>query len=130
MLNFDEPSTVPTSSLKRSRSAEQDTPSTSSDSITEPRLVAGSKRVLEVAQDIEQLQVGEQEIERLLFLPLHTQDLGRLPIYESFDFDSIFPSDPFPESVELDFGVPLPSDPLANELYGTRCVVSWPKVRN
>ncbi|KAJ7045175.1 fungal-specific transcription factor domain-containing protein [Mycena alexandri] len=121
MLNFEEPSTVPAFSLKRSRSSEQDTPSTSSDSITEPRLVAGSKRVLEVAQDIEQLQVGEQEIERLLFLPLHTQDLGRLPIYESFDFDSIFRSDAFPESVELDFGVPLPSDPLANELYGT----SW-----
>ncbi|KAJ7726357.1 fungal-specific transcription factor domain-containing protein [Mycena metata] len=120
MLDFDEPSTVPASSLKRTRSSEQDTPSTSSDLVTEPRLIAGSKRVSDMAQDIEQLQVGE-EIERLLFLPLHTQDLGRLPIYESFDFDSIFRSDAFPESAELDFGAPLSSDPLANEIYGS----SW-----
>ncbi|KAJ7612194.1 fungal-specific transcription factor domain-containing protein [Roridomyces roridus] len=49
----------------------------------------------EVAQDLAQLHVSadqDLELERLLFMPLHTEDLGRLPIYEPFDFDSIFSS--------------------------------------
>ncbi|KAJ6541631.1 hypothetical protein B0H19DRAFT_1173910 [Mycena capillaripes] len=84
MLNMNEPSAIPPS-LKRARSLEE------SPSITEesPNL-ANSDRV---EADIEQLQISE--IERLLFLPLHTEDLGRLPVYEPFDFDSIFHSDAF-----------------------------------
>ncbi|KAJ7239769.1 fungal-specific transcription factor domain-containing protein [Mycena haematopus] len=82
-------------SLKRARSSE-DIPSTIPDASEEPRNIVGSSRVAAVTQDIQQLQVSsEQEIERLLFLPLYTEDLGRLPVYEPFDFDSIFRSDAF-----------------------------------
>ncbi|KAJ6572269.1 hypothetical protein B0H19DRAFT_1133148 [Mycena capillaripes] len=84
MLNMNEPSATPPS-LKRARSLEE-TPSITEES---PNF-ANSDRV---AADIEQLQISE--IEKLLFLPLHTEDLGRLPVYEPFDFDSIFHSDAF-----------------------------------
>ncbi|KAJ7729108.1 fungal-specific transcription factor domain-containing protein [Mycena maculata] len=84
-------------SLKRSRSSE-DIPSSEmdADASEEPRNIAGSNRVASSIQD--------EEIERLLFLPLHTEDLGRLPIYEPFDFDSIFQSGIFSESAESAIG--------------------------
>ncbi|KAJ7146437.1 fungal-specific transcription factor domain-containing protein [Mycena epipterygia] len=100
MLDIEGPTILP--SLKRTRSSEGFSPSSSEairDGFEEPRNVAGSNRVTAVTQEIEQLQVSEQEIERLLFLPLRTEDLGRLPVYESFDFDSIFHPDVFAESV-------------------------------
>ncbi|KAJ7696748.1 fungal-specific transcription factor domain-containing protein [Mycena rosella] len=96
----DQASTVPPS-LKRTRSSDDYPPSTSEnvqDVFEEPRNIAGSKRIAAMTEEIEQLRFSEQEFERLLFLPLHTEDLGRLPVYESFDFDSIFNSDAFSES--------------------------------
>ncbi|KAJ7511776.1 fungal-specific transcription factor domain-containing protein [Mycena galericulata] len=89
------------SSLKRTRSSEEIPSSETIPDVfrvEEPRHIVGSRRVGNVIQDIEQLQVSDQEIERLLFLPLHTEDLGRLPIYEPFDFDSIFQLDALSES--------------------------------
>ncbi|KAJ7144798.1 fungal-specific transcription factor domain-containing protein [Mycena crocata] len=83
-------------SLKRTRSLEEipvSTTETVSDSSQEPRSIAGTARVAAMTQEIERLRMSEQEIERLVFLPLHTEDLGRLPVYESFDFDSIFNAD-------------------------------------
>ncbi|KAJ7619878.1 hypothetical protein B0H17DRAFT_1152106 [Mycena rosella] len=93
----DQASTVPPS-LKRTRWSEDSPPSTSEivqDVFEEPRNIAGSKRIAVMTQEIEQLRVSEQEIERLLFLRLYTEDLGRLPVHESFDFESIFNSDAF-----------------------------------
>ncbi|KAJ7667399.1 hypothetical protein B0H17DRAFT_1088487, partial [Mycena rosella] len=88
-------------SLKRTRWSEDSSPSTSEivqDVFEEPCNIAGSKRTAAMTQEIEQLRVSEQEIERLLILRLYTEDLGRLPVYESFNFNSIFNSDAFSES--------------------------------
>ncbi|KAF8215720.1 fungal-specific transcription factor domain-containing protein [Mycena galopus ATCC 62051] len=78
---------------------ENDGPSETTPSLKRPRgsddmQSSISENAPNITQDLEQLRVSsEQEIERLLFLPLYTEDLGRLPVYEPFDFDSIFRSD-------------------------------------
>ncbi|KAJ7631670.1 fungal-specific transcription factor domain-containing protein [Mycena polygramma] len=108
ILQMDGPLAIP-QSLKRTRSFEDTT--SIPETFEGPRDIAGSNRVAAVTQEIEQLQVSSQEIERLLFLPLHTEDLGRLPIYEPFDFDSIFRSDAFSPPAGLfaenEFSAPL-----------------------
>ncbi|KAJ7664150.1 hypothetical protein B0H17DRAFT_1092265 [Mycena rosella] len=110
-------------SLKRTRWSEDSLPSTSEivpDVFEEPCNIAGSKRIAAMTQEIEQLRVSEQEIERLLFLRLYTEDLGRLPIYESFDFDSIFISDAFSESAVGAVSWPSrPSFPKIHEPFET-----------
>jgi hypothetical protein len=118
MLDSDVSSIPP--SLKRPHNSDEELPlstyeTTAQDASAEPRNMAGSKRVAAVIQEIEQLQVSDQEIERLLFLPLHTEDLGRLPVYEPFDFDAIFYPDAFaagPEQTSL-LDVPLSDSRLA-----------------
>jgi hypothetical protein len=117
--------------LKRTRSFE-DIPSIPH-RFEESRDIAGSNSVAGVTQDIEQLQVASGEIERLLFLPLHTEDLGRLPVYEPFDFDSIFNTDPFLESdtygdnpFAASLDTPLTDSQLTTELFENKCVARKP----
>ncbi|KAJ7123989.1 fungal-specific transcription factor domain-containing protein [Mycena crocata] len=80
------------SSLKRSRDEDQ---------IADPRLVpthfsglspderpvAGSSRVMSVDHQIRALELSLQETDHLFSLPLHTEELGRLPVYHSFEYD-------------------------------------------
>ncbi|KAJ6541639.1 fungal-specific transcription factor domain-containing protein [Mycena capillaripes] len=109
MLNMEEPSAIPPS-LKRARSLEE-TPSMTEEPLHFPDLDR-------VAADIEQLQISE--IERLLFLPLHTEDLGRLPVYEPFDFDSIFHSNMFLPTVNPcadALEAPLPESHFTDEPF-------------
>ncbi|KAJ6601097.1 fungal-specific transcription factor domain-containing protein [Mycena vulgaris] len=96
MLAGHTPPSIPPS-LKRTRGSENSPVPTADTEAPdeEPRSIAGSRRVAVMTEEIEQLRVSEQEIERLLFLPLHSEDLGRLPVYEPFDFDSIFHLDAF-----------------------------------
>ncbi|KAJ7083927.1 fungal-specific transcription factor domain-containing protein [Mycena crocata] len=53
----------------------------------EPRPIAGSSRVMSPTQQIEALELSIQETDHLFSLPLHTDELGRLPIYNSFDYE-------------------------------------------
>ncbi|KAJ6520567.1 fungal-specific transcription factor domain-containing protein [Mycena sanguinolenta] len=127
ILENSEPSSM-MPSLKRPRSSE-DTSTASTipepDAFNSEELYSGRVSVCSnahlatVTQDIEQLQVSEtdssqQEIERLLFLPLYTEDLGRLPVYEPFDLDSIFRTDltnaPFENNWE-GWGTYVPNNP-------------------
>ncbi|KAJ7672018.1 fungal-specific transcription factor domain-containing protein [Mycena rosella] len=52
----------------------------------------GTSRInaLSVAQQIQALELSVQETDHLFALPLHTADLGRLPIYDSFDYNFTF----------------------------------------
>jgi hypothetical protein len=83
-------------------------PSTMPPLMKRPRSPEDVTSTIAVTRDIEQLQV--QEIERLLFLPLHSEDLGRLSVY---DFDSIFHSDAF---LETETGNPEPDHHFATSL--------------
>ncbi|KAJ7360944.1 fungal-specific transcription factor domain-containing protein [Mycena albidolilacea] len=83
-------------------------PSTMPPSMKRPRSPEDVTSTIAVTRDIEQLQV--QEIERLLFLPLHSEALGRLPVH---DFDSIFHSDAF---LETETGNPEPDHRFSTSL--------------
>ncbi|KAJ7286898.1 fungal-specific transcription factor domain-containing protein [Mycena rebaudengoi] len=76
------------------------------DEFSARRNLAGSKRVAAVVPPdaVCSDQVTAQEIERMISLPIHTAELGQLPIYDSFDFDFMFPPDT----------TYLVSDPTAN----------------
>ncbi|KAJ7172800.1 fungal-specific transcription factor domain-containing protein [Mycena crocata] len=79
------------SSLKRPRDGEDviglSPPSDASMDNRADRPIAGSLRVLSVVQQIQALELSIQETDHLFSLPLHTEELGRLPIYTSFDYD-------------------------------------------
>ncbi|KAJ6570907.1 fungal-specific transcription factor domain-containing protein [Mycena vulgaris] len=80
-------------SLKRPRDIEEEP--TSRDVSLNPlddRPIAGSSRVMSTAQQIQALEISIQETEHLFSLPLHTEELGRLPIYDSFDYEFTFRS--------------------------------------
>ncbi|KAJ7116202.1 fungal-specific transcription factor domain-containing protein [Mycena crocata] len=51
---------------------------------SEPRPIAGSSRVMSITEQIEALDVSIPEIDHLFSLPLNTEELGRLPIYDPF----------------------------------------------
>ncbi|KAJ7292613.1 hypothetical protein C8J57DRAFT_1266519 [Mycena rebaudengoi] len=64
------------------------------DDFSAPRNIVGSRRVAVVPPDaVGSDQVIAQEIERMISLPIHTAELGQLPVYDSFDFDFMFPPD-------------------------------------
>ncbi|KAJ7696773.1 hypothetical protein B0H17DRAFT_1197881 [Mycena rosella] len=48
---------------------------------------------MSVTQQIEALELSIRETDHLFALPLHTEELGRLPIYDSFDYNFTFQSD-------------------------------------
>ncbi|KAJ7696792.1 fungal-specific transcription factor domain-containing protein [Mycena rosella] len=59
----------------------------------EARPIAGTSRAaLSVAQQIQALELSVREADQLFSLPLHTEELGRLPIYDSFDYNFTFQS--------------------------------------
>ncbi|KAJ6601088.1 fungal-specific transcription factor domain-containing protein [Mycena vulgaris] len=95
MLNIGKfPSDAP--SLKRPRdfgeeTAPPDVPK-GSPNLLEDRPIAGSSRASSVAHQIHALELSIQETEHLFSLPLHTEELGRLPIYDSFDYEFTFQS--------------------------------------
>ncbi|KAJ7447187.1 fungal-specific transcription factor domain-containing protein [Mycena latifolia] len=84
-------------SLKRPRDMEErvtTSPDVSEVSLgsSENRPIAGTSRAMSVAQQIKVLELSIQETEHLFSLPLHTEELGRLPIYDSFDYKFTFQS--------------------------------------
>ncbi|KAJ7447160.1 fungal-specific transcription factor domain-containing protein [Mycena latifolia] len=84
-------------SLKRPRDMEEGattSPDVSEVSLDSPenRPIAGTSRAMSVAQQIKVLELSIQETEHLFSLPLHTEELGRLPIYDSFDYQFTFQS--------------------------------------
>ncbi|KAJ7089025.1 fungal-specific transcription factor domain-containing protein [Mycena crocata] len=82
-------------SLKRPRDAHESTPPsiTASQHFPETdtpdtRPIAGSSRVLSATQQIQALQLSIRETDHLFSLPLHTEELGSLPIYnDSFGYE-------------------------------------------
>ncbi|KAJ6617450.1 hypothetical protein B0H10DRAFT_1319252 [Mycena sp. CBHHK59/15] len=117
MIDDGLPSSLP--SLKRTRDNGEAILSSSkaiSDVGDEPRNIAGSNRVAAATHAIQQLQVSSEEIEQF-FLPLHTEELGRLPVYDSFDFDFIFNPDAFPANVESEPSVPIPEVPFSGNQF-------------
>ncbi|KAJ7479527.1 fungal-specific transcription factor domain-containing protein [Mycena latifolia] len=84
-------------SLKRPRDTDGGLPSPdpSGVSFTPPaeRPVAGTSRVMFITQQIEALELSIRESDHLFSLPLHTEELGRLPIYDSFDYQFTFKHD-------------------------------------
>ncbi|KAJ7150041.1 fungal-specific transcription factor domain-containing protein [Mycena crocata] len=54
----------------------------------EGRPIAGPSRVMSVTQQIQALELSIQETEHPFALPLRTEELGRLPVYESFGYQS------------------------------------------
>ncbi|KAJ6601083.1 fungal-specific transcription factor domain-containing protein [Mycena vulgaris] len=80
-------------SLKRPRDlAEVNTSPDASQAPLEERPIAGSSRVMSVTQQIQALELSIRETEHLFSLPLRTEELGRLPIYDSFDYQFTFQS--------------------------------------
>ncbi|KAJ7690350.1 fungal-specific transcription factor domain-containing protein [Mycena rosella] len=83
-------------SLKRPRDMEEvEGPlniSASSSTPLEERSIAGTSRVMSVDQQIQALELSIQETDHLFPLPLHTEELGCLPIYDSFDHSFTFQS--------------------------------------
>ncbi|KAJ7146438.1 fungal-specific transcription factor domain-containing protein [Mycena epipterygia] len=55
------------------------------------------------AQQLEQLELSIQQTNHLFSLPLYTQELGLLPVYESFDFDYNFDQHHMPTGAEPGF---------------------------
>ncbi|KAJ7760114.1 fungal-specific transcription factor domain-containing protein [Mycena maculata] len=110
----------PSPSLKRGRDSQDISPS--SEVFLEPpegRPVAGSSRASKAHQR-RSLESSMQEPSPLFSLPLHTEELGRLPIYDSFDYAFTFQSNDIPyqpqSHLNLPYGGAGPIDPQL--LYG------------
>ncbi|KAJ7451669.1 fungal-specific transcription factor domain-containing protein [Mycena latifolia] len=69
------------------------------------RPIAGTSRAMSVARQMEALEISIRETDHLFSLPLRTEELGRLPIYDSFDYQFTFRSDDIqcPPQSHLDF---------------------------
>ncbi|KAJ7466448.1 fungal-specific transcription factor domain-containing protein [Mycena latifolia] len=63
-----------------------------------------SSGILSVEDEIQALQISMQETDPLFALPLYTEELGRLPVYDSFDYDAAFGAGDGP----LQLGIPDP----------------------
>ncbi|KAJ7451686.1 fungal-specific transcription factor domain-containing protein [Mycena latifolia] len=81
------------------------------------RPIAGTSRAMSVAQQIEALEISIQETDHLFSLPLRTEELGRLPIYDSFDYQFTFQSDDirYPPQSYLDFQIDETLAPIDQE---------------
>jgi len=73
------------------------------------------------AQQLEQLELSIKQTDHLFALPLYTQELGVLPIYESFDFQFSFDphQTPSPPSSNSSSGFRFSSTDLAQSGYVT-----------
>ncbi|KAJ7110773.1 hypothetical protein C8R43DRAFT_1159861 [Mycena crocata] len=72
-------------SLKRTRDAKEVSSSSSSELLlnsAEQRPIAGS-RVISATRQIQALELSIQQTDHLFSLPIHTEELGRLPVYNS-----------------------------------------------
>ncbi|KAJ7696784.1 hypothetical protein B0H17DRAFT_1053049 [Mycena rosella] len=57
-----------------------------------PNVGTSTARAFSVAEQLQALELSVRETDHLFSLPLHTADLGRLPIYDSFDYNFTFQS--------------------------------------
>lgn len=82
-------------SLKRGRMSEALLPCVSGPSYSGPRSLAGSQRVSSAIEEQQQsvAALADANFNYLFGLPIHSQDLGDLPVYESFEWDLPFGSD-------------------------------------
>ncbi|KAJ6541641.1 fungal-specific transcription factor domain-containing protein, partial [Mycena capillaripes] len=78
-------------SLKRPREMEDD-PEPSNGPELDPPATTTVGPSTSVAEQIQALERSIQETDHLFSLPLHTEELGRLPIYDSFDYEFTFKS--------------------------------------
>ncbi|KAJ7141278.1 fungal-specific transcription factor domain-containing protein [Mycena epipterygia] len=95
---------VPRTTLKRTRSKEAARSSTPP-ALQEPRTIAGSRRV---SAAVEQQEQVVPDLSHLYALPISTEELGHLPVYESFDWGIPFGSH-FANAeagLSFNFGVP------------------------
>ncbi|KAJ6541626.1 fungal-specific transcription factor domain-containing protein [Mycena capillaripes] len=102
-------------SVKRSRDAEE----VQADNVQQVSLhrsespAAGFSTA--AAQQIEALERSIQETAHLFSLPLHTEELGRLPVYDSFDYEFTFKSGDI-EYPPLDFQYDV-SAPIGPQVF-------------
>ncbi|KAJ7083344.1 fungal-specific transcription factor domain-containing protein [Mycena belliarum] len=102
MLNIGKYTSGPT--LKRSRGPEEDAPSPPDVLVIPPasptapteRRIAGHTRAMSVAQQMQALELSIQETEHLFSLPLRSEELGRLPVYDSYDYEPALQPDHVP----------------------------------
>jgi hypothetical protein len=66
-------------------------------------------------QQLEELELSIQQTKHLFSLPLHTEELGLLPIYESFDFQFNF--DPHMRSPSSMFESSAPDGAYLNSVF-------------
>ncbi|KAJ7138274.1 fungal-specific transcription factor domain-containing protein, partial [Mycena epipterygia] len=95
---------VARTTLKRTRSKEAARPSTTP-ALQEPRTIAGSHRVSAAVEQQEQPH-AIPDLSHLYALPISTEELGHLPVYESFDWGNPFGGH-FPDAdsgLALNFG--------------------------
>ncbi|KAJ6479244.1 fungal-specific transcription factor domain-containing protein [Mycena vitilis] len=89
-------------SLKRSLAPEEDAAAALNNINTYTAPLDSSRPI---AEQIEALERSIQETDHLFSLPLHTEELGRLPVYDSFDYE--FPIKPndmrYPDDPPYDF---------------------------
>ncbi|KAJ7282763.1 hypothetical protein C8J57DRAFT_1218941 [Mycena rebaudengoi] len=101
--NVGSPTNVP--NLKRGRNSEAPLPHDSSPSYSGPRSFAGSQRVSSAIEQSQQpmLATADVNFNHLFGLPIYTEDLGNLPVYESFEWDLPFGSPANDSSQYLQF---------------------------
>ncbi|KAJ7927889.1 hypothetical protein B0H13DRAFT_1598225 [Mycena leptocephala] len=85
-------------------STSQHSPTVSSSILSVEEATPASSGILSVEDEIKRLQISMQEMDPLFTLPLHTEELGRLPVYDSFDYDATFGAGGGP----LQLGIPDP----------------------
>ncbi|KAJ7447164.1 fungal-specific transcription factor domain-containing protein [Mycena latifolia] len=103
-------------SLKRPRDLEEEattSPDVSEFSHDSPenRPIAGTSRAMSVAQQLAALELSIQETDHLSSLPLHTDELGRLPVYDLFDYEFTFQPDSIQFRPDEAFGLVEPEFP-------------------
>ncbi|KAJ7146627.1 fungal-specific transcription factor domain-containing protein [Mycena epipterygia] len=86
MLNLGQYTASDAPSLKRSRDREEEIPPVLPAFIDPPE----ERGPLSVAEQIQTLQLSVQETEYLFALPIHTEELGRLAVYDSFNYEFHF----------------------------------------
>ncbi|KAJ7857541.1 fungal-specific transcription factor domain-containing protein [Mycena leptocephala] len=84
--------TADAASRKRPRDVEVEAPSVSEVAINpaEERPRAGSSESISVGQQIQELERSLQETQHLFALPIRTDELGRLPVYDPFQYEFTF----------------------------------------
>ncbi|KAJ7722563.1 fungal-specific transcription factor domain-containing protein [Mycena maculata] len=101
-------------SLKRGRDL-QEPPDALLVEPPEERPVAGSLGASSVSQQMQALELSIQSTSHLFSLPIHTEELGCLPVYDSFDYAFSFQSNDFPyqpqSHLDLPYGELGPIDP-------------------